>query len=245
MEVTVTAYDCSFLDAVSQRKSDTLRQQMSGVVSLRRSFFLARLHNQKHYCLQTLQEAKGAALTKQDLLRLSLRSTPTCGSPHCHHNHNASEQTVEALRPWAEQQMGDVFSGVTALILFSLVKSQTDLTGTDSVPGLHVLSGLVCLWNGPQSVDSDKICSLNPIRNKRSLSGALRWPQSKPVQLGRTTRARQVCVCVWSVCGEDGGTRRVRTDADGRMDGWMDEHIVTTLDPNICHACQEAGVCVT
>lgn len=61
-------------------------------------------------------------------------------------------------------------------------------------PGLiqfQVLSGLVSAWDklqtSLQSVDSDEICRHNPIRNKRSLSGATRWPQSKPAS---------VCVCV-------------------------------------------------
>lgn len=32
----------------------------------------------------------------------------------------------------------------------------------------------------PNEVNCDEICRHNPIRNKRSLSGAKQWPQSKP-----------------------------------------------------------------
>lgn len=79
------------------------------------------------------------------------------------------------------------FSGVTALILFSLVKSLISL----GLIQFRILSGLVCPWNKLQTlwqwVNSDEICRRNPIRNKRSLSGAVWWPQSK---------AASVCVCV-------------------------------------------------
>lgn len=135
---------------------------------------------------------KYPAACSQQLVSPSLHSALMCCSlAHSPNNQNVTALTVEAQKLLAEQQMGDIFSGVKVMILFSLMKSHTDLTGTNSISGLCFLSGLLCLWNELQtqlqSADSDEICRHNPIRNKRSLSGALRWPQSKPAP---------VCVCV-------------------------------------------------
>lgn len=53
---------------------------------------------------------------------------------HSHNNQNVTERWW-GTEAGAEQQMGNVFSGVLTQILFSLMKSHSDLTGTNAISG--------------------------------------------------------------------------------------------------------------
>lgn len=93
----------------------------------------------------------------QQLVSPSLHSAPLCLSlAHSHNNQNVTDWSTVAQRPGAKQQMGDVFSGVTALILFSLMKSHTDLTGTNLISG-PIWVGCVCM---EQAVDPTAVSGL-------------------------------------------------------------------------------------